>query len=91
MKLFKVQTPFQPHHPLPVEMAQLATFPSCISHSTTFSKTQREHTMGIFIDLSWDQQMGHVDIYTNQSSTWQSSPTWNKINALWAPKKHPLK
>lgn len=52
----KTQIPFQSHNRLLVETIQLATFLTCISDSTTFSKTQTEPSNGDFTDLSQSQQ-----------------------------------
>lgn len=61
-KQMKTQIPFQSHNQLLVETIQLATFLTCISDSTTFSKTRTEPSNGYFIDLSQSQQMGNFDI-----------------------------
>lgn len=61
-KQMKTQIPFQSHNQLLLETIQLATFLTCISDSTTFSRTQTEPSNGDFTDLSQSQQMGNFNI-----------------------------
>lgn len=61
-KQMKTQIPFQSHNRLLVETIQLETLLTCISDSSTFSKTQTEPSNGDCTDLSQSQQMGNFDI-----------------------------